>query len=158
MGVFNLFKQGVLGLYRGYFTTLAREIPFSLIQFPLWEFLKKQLATVTGQVLTDDHGCFPSKIESVGGSKALASLFVWCCCWWVFCCSDHTPGCGQDQDNAGQGWQLYCSYPRKSSRSHETTFPQAGTSEASLGTLGMMKWVYIALNRKVMLSNISSDL
>ena len=47
----SIFCQGVLGLYRGYFTTLAREIPFSLIQFPLWEFLKKQLATVTGQVL-----------------------------------------------------------------------------------------------------------
>ena len=43
--------QGVLGLYRGYFTTLAREIPFSLIQFPLWEFLKKQLASATNQVI-----------------------------------------------------------------------------------------------------------
>ena len=47
--------QGVLGLYRGYFTTLAREIPFSLIQFPLWEFLKKQLATATGQVLEPSY-------------------------------------------------------------------------------------------------------
>ncbi|GAB0091438.1 Mitochondrial carrier protein [Sergentomyia squamirostris] len=28
------------GLYRGFGTTLSREIPFSLIQFPLWEYFK----------------------------------------------------------------------------------------------------------------------
>ena len=28
------------GLFRGYRTTVLREIPFSLIQFPLWEFFK----------------------------------------------------------------------------------------------------------------------
>jgi len=45
----NTFKtEGVRGFYRGYLTTVAREIPFSLIQFPLWEFLKKQLAEVKG--------------------------------------------------------------------------------------------------------------
>lgn len=45
----TLAAEGALGLYRGYFTTLAREIPFSLIQFPLWEFLKKSVAESTGQ-------------------------------------------------------------------------------------------------------------
>jgi len=45
----TLQAEGVLGLYRGYFTTLAREIPFSLIQFPLWEFLKKRVAAALGQ-------------------------------------------------------------------------------------------------------------
>ena len=29
------------GFYVGYWTTLAREVPFSLIQFPLWEKLKR---------------------------------------------------------------------------------------------------------------------
>ena len=33
-------KKGFLGFYRGYFATLSREIPFSIIQFPLWEFFK----------------------------------------------------------------------------------------------------------------------
>ncbi|XP_046389907.1 S-adenosylmethionine mitochondrial carrier protein-like [Ischnura elegans] len=31
---------GIRGFYQGYFSTLLREIPFSLIQFPLWEALK----------------------------------------------------------------------------------------------------------------------
>ncbi|RWS30607.1 hypothetical protein B4U80_11568 [Leptotrombidium deliense] len=33
-------SEGIPGLYRGYVTTLCREIPFSFIQFPLWEALK----------------------------------------------------------------------------------------------------------------------
>ena len=36
----TLRSEGFRGLYRGYGTTVAREIPFSFIQFPLWEYLK----------------------------------------------------------------------------------------------------------------------
>ena len=36
-----MFVPGPSGLYRGYLTTVLREIPFSLIQFPLWEWLKR---------------------------------------------------------------------------------------------------------------------
>ncbi|RLN87619.1 hypothetical protein BBJ28_00005253 [Nothophytophthora sp. Chile5] len=32
--------QGIAGFYRGYWSMIAREIPFSFIQFPLWEGLK----------------------------------------------------------------------------------------------------------------------
>ncbi|KAK7102605.1 mitochondrial S-adenosylmethionine carrier protein-like [Littorina saxatilis] len=42
-------SEGLRGLYRGYSSTLAREIPFSLIQFPLWEFFKKQWERKTQQ-------------------------------------------------------------------------------------------------------------
>ncbi|XP_076984880.1 mitochondrial S-adenosylmethionine carrier protein isoform X1 [Tamandua tetradactyla] len=35
-----LYQEGILGLYRGYTSTVLREIPFSLVQFPLWESLK----------------------------------------------------------------------------------------------------------------------
>jgi len=36
-----LKSEGFIGLYRGYTTTVLREIPFAFIQFPLWEWLKK---------------------------------------------------------------------------------------------------------------------
>ncbi|KAI9565741.1 hypothetical protein GHT06_009533 [Daphnia sinensis] len=35
-----LRSEGIAGLYRGYTTTVLREIPFSFIQFPLWEGMK----------------------------------------------------------------------------------------------------------------------
>ena len=41
----TLAKEGFFGLYRGYLSTIVREIPFSFIQFPLWEFLKKEWST-----------------------------------------------------------------------------------------------------------------
>ena len=34
--------EGLAGFYRGYWSMIAREIPFSFIQFPLWEGLKVQ--------------------------------------------------------------------------------------------------------------------
>ena len=36
----TLAKSGFSGLYRGYGITILREIPFSLVQFPLWEYFK----------------------------------------------------------------------------------------------------------------------
>lgn len=33
--------EGVLGLYRGFLSTVAREIPFTCIQFPLYEYFKR---------------------------------------------------------------------------------------------------------------------
>lgn len=38
--------QGARGFYRGYFTTVMREIPFSFIQYPLWEYFKVVLLIV----------------------------------------------------------------------------------------------------------------
>nr|XP_055198667.1 S-adenosylmethionine mitochondrial carrier protein isoform X4 [Nyctereutes procyonoides] len=35
-----LYTEGIQGLYRGYKSTVLREIPFSLVQFPMWESLK----------------------------------------------------------------------------------------------------------------------
>jgi solute carrier family 25 S-adenosylmethionine transporter 26 len=34
--------EGFVGLYRGFRTTVLREVPFVLIQFPIWEWLKAQ--------------------------------------------------------------------------------------------------------------------
>ncbi|XP_076468737.1 mitochondrial S-adenosylmethionine carrier protein-like isoform X2 [Babylonia areolata] len=40
-------SEGFKGLYRGYLSTVTREIPFSLIQFPLWELFKKMWSEKT---------------------------------------------------------------------------------------------------------------
>lgn len=40
--------SGLAGLYRGYGITIAREIPFSLIQFPLWEAMRAMLREYLG--------------------------------------------------------------------------------------------------------------
>ncbi len=51
--LYNAFKQEGLrkGLYRGFGITIMREVPFSLIQFPLWEYLKVQWEPITGMSL-----------------------------------------------------------------------------------------------------------
>jgi len=48
--VSTIFKlEGVLGFYQGFFTTVLREIPFTCIQFPLYEYLKTTWADQTSQ-------------------------------------------------------------------------------------------------------------
>ncbi|ODN00167.1 S-adenosylmethionine mitochondrial carrier protein [Orchesella cincta] len=42
----TLKGEGVRGFYRGYFSTILREIPFSVIQFPLWEGFKSQVVNL----------------------------------------------------------------------------------------------------------------
>lgn len=44
-----LRTQGVRGLYQGFGITVMREIPFTSLQFPLYEFLKHQLSIRTGR-------------------------------------------------------------------------------------------------------------
>jgi len=37
-------NEGIRGFYRGFFSTILREIPFTSLQFPLYEFLKLRLS------------------------------------------------------------------------------------------------------------------
>ncbi|KAG0313982.1 hypothetical protein BGZ99_008444 [Dissophora globulifera] len=48
-----IHNEGVLGFYRGYFSTVAREIPFTCIQFPLYEYMKKSYAAATHRPKVD---------------------------------------------------------------------------------------------------------
>ncbi|KAJ7174032.1 mitochondrial carrier domain-containing protein [Mycena crocata] len=46
---FLLASDGWRGFYRGFGSTIMREIPFTSIQFPLYELLKSQLSNITGR-------------------------------------------------------------------------------------------------------------
>ncbi|KAL0094782.1 mitochondrial carrier domain-containing protein [Phycomyces blakesleeanus] len=41
--------EGILGFYRGFLSTVAREIPFTCIQFPLYEYFKSAYGTYKGR-------------------------------------------------------------------------------------------------------------
>uniref|UniRef100_A0A060TBE8 Putative mitochondrial carrier protein PET8 n=1 Tax=Blastobotrys adeninivorans TaxID=409370 RepID=A0A060TBE8_BLAAD len=52
----NTSGEGVwLGLYRGWGSTILREIPFTAIQFPLYEYLKKTRARSLGIDVVEPH-------------------------------------------------------------------------------------------------------
>lgn len=42
-------REGVFGFYRGFWTTVIRDIPFSMLQLPIWEYLKKKYRIITGK-------------------------------------------------------------------------------------------------------------
>jgi len=42
-------KEGIRGFYTGYLTTVSREIPFALIQFPLYEGMKRRWGEAQGR-------------------------------------------------------------------------------------------------------------
>ncbi|KZT09155.1 S-adenosylmethionine transporter [Laetiporus sulphureus 93-53] len=44
-----LTDEGLRGFYRGFGSTIMREIPFTSLQFPLYEFLKLQLSRALGR-------------------------------------------------------------------------------------------------------------
>lgn len=52
----TMSAEGIQGLYRGYRITVAREVPFGLIQYPLWEFLKKLWSHSQGTKVTPIQG------------------------------------------------------------------------------------------------------
>ena len=63
-----LYCQGVIGLYRGFLVTLSRELPFALLQFPLWEYLK---VTIVNQIFEYDCVCL---------YRAVVKGLRWPCC------------------------------------------------------------------------------
>ena len=64
----NILKvDGPTGFYRGYLTTVLREIPFSFIQFPIYEKLKSTWADYRGDSLLAWQGAL---CGSVAGSIA----------------------------------------------------------------------------------------
>lgn len=51
-----LEREGIRGVFRGFRATLLREIPFSAIEFPLWEYLKHSWSVRRGKQVTAWQG------------------------------------------------------------------------------------------------------
>lgn len=57
---------GVRGFFRGYVSTLARDVPFSLVQFPLYEYFKKQYGERVSRQ--------PRPVEAAGAGSAAGAV------------------------------------------------------------------------------------
>eukprot|EP00112_Aurelia_sp_Birch-Aquarium-sp1_P006548 Seg1720.7 transcript_id=Seg1720.7/GoldUCD/mRNA.D3Y31 product="S-adenosylmethionine mitochondrial carrier protein" protein_id=Seg1720.7/GoldUCD/D3Y31 len=66
--LFTLKDEGFRGLYRGYFKTVMREVPFSFIQFPIWEFLKARLANSDGSLSAVRSGLAGAVSGAISGA------------------------------------------------------------------------------------------
>jgi len=62
-------RDGWGGFYKGFSTTVMRDVPFSFIQFPLYEFLRDRWAAKQGQEVSPSQGAL---CGSVGGAVAAA--------------------------------------------------------------------------------------
>jgi len=67
-------KYGVRGFYAGYATTVAREIPFSFIQFPIWERLK----VLWARRLNDGEAVLPWQGAVCGSMSGAFAAAVTC--------------------------------------------------------------------------------
>jgi len=62
-------KEGPMGFYTGYPTMVIREIPFVLIQFPLWERMKEEVGDWQGRPTSPSQGAV---VGSLAGSFSAA--------------------------------------------------------------------------------------
>jgi solute carrier family 25 S-adenosylmethionine transporter 26 len=67
----TIASEGIRGLYRGYTTTVFREIPFAFIQFPIWEVIKTKIATYNGR-----KSCTPSEATVSGAIAGGIAAFL----------------------------------------------------------------------------------
>lgn len=68
--------EGVVGFYRGYWSMIAREIPFSFIQFPLWEGLKYQWSRKQNAPVSSLQGALCGSIAGAAAASITTPLDV----------------------------------------------------------------------------------
>lgn len=69
-------KGGLGGFYVGYTTTVMREIPFSFIQFPIYEGLKKAWSSMQGRPTDPNQGAICGSIAGTVASGITTPLDV----------------------------------------------------------------------------------
>ncbi|XP_060017378.1 mitochondrial S-adenosylmethionine carrier protein isoform X3 [Lagenorhynchus albirostris] len=133
-------EVGIQGLYRGYKSTVLREIPFSLVQFPLWESLKALWSWRQDHVVDSwqsavcgafaeqkrqqhfgvrlerwahgRHG--PPETHGTQHASPSGSLTTTHprVHRWICSCSHHTSGRGKNQNHVGKGRLQPCKWER----------------------------------------------
>ncbi|XP_043108575.1 S-adenosylmethionine mitochondrial carrier protein isoform X2 [Puntigrus tetrazona] len=102
----TLQEEGFRGLYRGYGSTVLREIPFSLVQFPLWEYLKAMWRRKQGGRLDSWQaavcGALAAHFHRLIRADVMPHIYFYA--WWWSSSVRHDPArCCEDLDNVGQG-------------------------------------------------------
>uniref|UniRef100_A0A7S2NPY0 Mitochondrial carrier protein n=1 Tax=Haptolina brevifila TaxID=156173 RepID=A0A7S2NPY0_9EUKA len=69
-------ENGIATFFTGYWTTVAREIPFSFIQFPLYEGLKKMWAYTQGAETSPTQGAMVGSFSGAVAAAATCPLDV----------------------------------------------------------------------------------
>uniref|UniRef100_A0A914ZAZ1 S-adenosylmethionine mitochondrial carrier protein n=1 Tax=Panagrolaimus superbus TaxID=310955 RepID=A0A914ZAZ1_9BILA len=64
-------REGFAGLYRGLVPTLAREMPFSFIELPIWEYFKREYPKWTGR-----QKCTPFESAVCGSSAGCFAAII----------------------------------------------------------------------------------
>jgi len=69
-------ESGISTFFIGYWTTVAREIPFSFIQFPIYEGLKKTIGYAQGHEATPTQGACCGSFAGAVAAAATCPLDV----------------------------------------------------------------------------------
>jgi len=84
-------ESGASGFYRGYLTTVMREIPFAMIQFPLYEVHPQILIQVLSQLFLSFCVLgYEKQVAEIQWWRAsvMASRSMWLCRWTIRCSRD----------------------------------------------------------------------
>lgn len=71
-----LAKEGLSGLYRGFVSTVARDVPFSALQYPIWEGLKRHHCKKYQQPVSVSQSAFYGCIAGVISAFATTPVDV----------------------------------------------------------------------------------
>jgi solute carrier family 25 S-adenosylmethionine transporter 26 len=71
-----LRTEGILGFYRGFLPTVAREIPFTCIQFPLYEYFKTKYRIYKGDKVEPYEAAFMGSVAGGIGAAITTPLDV----------------------------------------------------------------------------------
>ncbi|XP_046667316.1 S-adenosylmethionine mitochondrial carrier protein homolog [Homalodisca vitripennis] len=69
-----IHNEGLRGMYRGFVSTVMRDVPFSVIQFPLWEALKSHIQMMTGEEVTPAQSAFSGAAAGAVAGAATTPL------------------------------------------------------------------------------------